>query len=162
MTCVGVTPRGRGRYALFVSLGPHVSEWRDLRDALLALVEDAGALDAWVLDAWDNLWCAAHLSVEPTTSELDALAKRALMGITPSLARGGKLDRVLPSVEGRHAHARSFANVYFVLVAYDAHARDVALAITRHLPTIERLTVALPPPDGTSGHAAARRLLRSE
>lgn len=34
----------------------------------------------------------------------------------------------------------------------------IARGVRRFLPTIERLTVALPPPDGTSGHAAARRM----
>lgn len=130
-------------------LGPDVVEWQALRDALRALAEDCAALDAFVLDRWGRLWCAAH-AVDPSAqSEAIGLARRAV-----AFHRGsGTLDRSLPASNGRRAHARSFASAYLVLVMHDELARDLRGSIDRHLAQIERCTLALPRQDETEPSA---------
>ena len=43
-----------------MSLGPDVPEWEALRARLAALAAESRAHNAYVLDAWGTLWCAAH------------------------------------------------------------------------------------------------------
>ena len=55
-----------------------------------------------------------------------------------------------------YAYVRSFANIYVVMVRYSAPFELPAAraAVGAHLPEIERLTLALPPPDGPGSEGA--------
>src|SRR5262249_37551162 len=53
----------------------HTAEWYELQKRLAALAEAAHAHNAYVLDAWENLWCAAHSIPD-------------LHGTSPDLRRG--------------------------------------------------------------------------
>lgn len=138
-------------------LGPAVPEWAALVRSLAALTERAAATNAFVTDAWGHLWCRAWSPDSP--HEVLALARRVADSAAKPLERGGHLGRGAVDAQGAW-YARSFAGVYIVLIVFDG-AFDVALvraALGESLPTIEALTLALPPPDGPETGAAAAEL----
>ena len=97
-----------------------------------------------------------------TTAEIEsqpatwAAAMRLIPEATRLLARPG--ERVLAIGCGTSVFvAESFAALYLVILWFEqAFDRDWVRACVRHaLPTIEGLTVALPPTDGPFSEAAA-------
>jgi hypothetical protein len=142
-----------------VSLGAHVPVWQRLADQLRQLAEHTGAAHAVVADAFNDLWCRDSALGEDGTGTAFALLDRALRSASRPPERGGRIDLVRAS-EPPYLIARSFAGVYVLILWFDAPFEpDWARGHVHHmLPDIERLTVALPPPDGPeSGANAARR-----
>lgn len=139
-------------------LGPHVDEWRALAEVLAAVAERTGARNAFVVDAWGHLWCRARALGLHEQDEVLALARRALDRAARPLARGGRLDHTEIEEAGGW-YARSFADVYAVLVAFDGPIDELAVRrVTRErLAEIEALTLALPPPEGPDATEAAKR-----
>ena len=132
--------------------------WEDLRNELERVATGAHAYNAYVLDAWDVLWCAAHSFAAVYEEDLVAIVHAAGSKKGISLSRGGKLDTSLSSPKG-HAYLRTYGSCYVVVLRYagpfdESKARDV---VTAALPRLEALTLLLPPPDGpgSSGNEAA-------
>lgn len=141
-----------------------------LNEALGELVEMLGASHALVLDQSELVWGAFHPFAVPEARVLEDAQRFYLRDVAPrsaALKRGKRLYVCEPSFEERRRDgavtdvtpphfAKSFANIYVLVVWFDApfeelEARDLVDAA---LPRIERLTLALPPPDGphlTSG-----------
>jgi hypothetical protein len=142
-----------------MALGPHVKEWRELEAALEELVTRLGAANAAVADAWNDLWCRAHSEGGHEKTAAFELLDRALATLGRPLPRGGKLD-LCESAASPWFIARSFAAVYVLLVWFDGpfQAEAAQTHIKRALPTIERLTTSLPPPNGHDDAANSGRL----
>lgn len=120
-------------------------EWLRLQHRLGDLASEAGAQNAFVLDAWANLWCAAH-SYDGSAAQLATLAtERALASVRPPLPRGGHIDG-----EFFFGYIWSFAGVYVLVLRFTRtfDAEPVRVLVVKALPSIEALTLALPPPDG--------------
>jgi hypothetical protein len=144
-----------------MALGSHVPEWSALRSELQGVATGCLASVVAVVSTGNVLWCASR-----TDAYVDGLADDFYHAqIAPrrrALARGERLDLVQPSLqmigtEGRRLgvhrpysiFARSFANIYVLVVwisgPYDEGA--VKAEMERSLPSIEALTVSLPPPN---------------
>jgi hypothetical protein len=125
-----------------------------LRAELDAVVTDAGALNAYVVDAWDNVWCIARGSqTARPCRELAECVHSAVKQTGVSLARGGRLDMALSEGYGQ-VYLRSYASCYVILLQFSGpfnlnRARD---AVRAALPRLEALTL-LRPPDGGPGSA---------
>jgi hypothetical protein len=88
----------------FVQDSENVSEsreWEELRKELEALADVAHAFNAYVLDAWDNVWCAARWFTSIYPEDLIAFVHAAIARKGIPLQRGGKLDVPLVPVEMR-------------------------------------------------------------
>jgi hypothetical protein len=133
-------------------------EWEELRGELERVAAAALAYNAYVLDAWDVMWCAAHSFTAVYGEDLAAIVHAAAAKKGVSLTRGGKLDTSVSGPKG-HAYLRTYGSCYVVVLRYagpfdESKARDVATAA---LPRLEALTLLLPPPGGpgSSGNEAA-------
>lgn len=128
-----------------------VPEWLALQDRLVTLTTFTGAHNAYVVDAWLNIWCSAHSYDAALEGLARDLTRTALGTLRPSLQRGGRLDRSLPCT-----YMRSYAGVYVLLLRFSGEFEDRAVqsAVAAALPAIEALTVALPPPDGPGAGGA--------
>ena len=126
-------------------------EWLALQERLVSLTTFAAAHNAYVVDAWLNIWCSAHSFDGSEEAIAMDLTRTALGTLRPSLQRGGRLDRTLPRM-----YMRSYAGVYVLVLRFpgefDRHA--VQSAVVAALPAIEALTLALPPPDGPGAGGA--------
>jgi hypothetical protein len=130
-------------------LGPDVPEFRDLSAALERLSSASGAVNAVVLDAWYELWCRARVLSFHDQDLVISILRRALASTDKPLQQGGRVHWV--DAEGDPpSFAVSFAGVYVLVLWFDAPASELAVrrAVNQALPTIEALTIALPPPDG--------------
>jgi hypothetical protein len=136
-------------------LGPHVPAWVALQGELRLLVTRTSSDDAWVLDAWGNVWCATRPVLEDQARIIKAVLAE-LEALKPPLQRGGRLDRVLGGAAAC-SYARSFATVYVLVVSFPGPVPKFVArqAIATALPRIEALTISLPPPDGSSPGSAA-------
>jgi hypothetical protein len=136
-------------------LGSHVPEWVALQQELELLVTQTSSDNAYVLDAWGNVWCAARPALGPTQKAIIKIALAEVDALQPPLQRGGRLDRMLEGM-AEHSYARSFATVYVLLVSFrgSVSTLDARRTIAMVLPRIEALTVALPPPDGPDAGSA--------
>jgi hypothetical protein len=124
-------------------------EWEKLRSELERLMHASRAFNAYVLDAWDNVWCSAHGYADTVHEDLTELVHDAARHRGISLTRGGKLDTYFSGRAG-HAYLRTYGSCYVLLLRFSgpfdhANAREIT---TEHLPRLEALTLALPPPDG--------------
>jgi hypothetical protein len=129
-------------------------QWKALRRELESVAQRAKAFNAYVLDAWDNQWCAAHgFSAMPRDDLMDLI--RAGVGRRTPLRRGGALDAVVSSRIG-HAFLKSFASCYVLLLRYAGRFDDdlTRTVVMEALARIEALTIALPSPDGPGFDAA--------
>jgi hypothetical protein len=134
------------------------SEWEELRVELDALANAAVAFNAYVVDAWGIVWCAARYFESVYPEDLADLVRLAEARRHVRVTHGGKLDAVLSGSKG-HAYLRTYASCYVVLLRYagpfdEPKARDVVSAA---LPRLEAITLRLPPPEGpgSSGNEAA-------
>lgn len=141
-----------------MALGVHDPTWRALAERLGALCTRAGAENAVVADAWNDLWCRATTLAGDQQPLAFHLLDWSLSSATKPLPKGGRVDLANTETDPYFA-ARSFAGVY-VLIVWFAAPFDVSTVrgLMRHaLPDIERLTCALPPPDGPDRDANADR-----
>lgn len=137
-------------------LGPTVPEWSALRQALSEVANATRSEMACVLDATGDLWCASHPIDEPRQQWAMQTVRDAFHAPHPQIARGGHLGRRV-SHGDRPAYLRSFAGTYVLLVALAEPVDEVGLhrVVDAALPEVERLTLALPPPDGPQARASA-------
>jgi hypothetical protein len=124
-------------------------EWEALQRELEAVAGAAEAYNAYVLDAWDNLWCAARHFDAVYQEDLVAIVQAATESKGGTLQRGAKLDTCLPGPKG-HSYLRTYGSCYVVVLRFggafdETKARDVVSAA---LPRIEALTLRIPPPNG--------------
>lgn len=130
-------------------LGPDTPQWNQLAARLAALVQQAGAMNAVVMDAHNALWCRASYLGEGEKQWVFELLARALPLATGPLERGGRIDHVRCEVAPFWL-ARSFAGIYVLVLWFERPFADawVRAIVRRALPDIEALTTSLPPPDG--------------
>jgi hypothetical protein len=131
--------------------GEDFPEWERLGTALLALVEACGARNAFVLDAWANLWCSGNAYDGPDGDLAMDLAHELLSSLAVPLNRGGRIDRV-----EHRSFLKSFAGIYVLALLFDGpfSPAQVRAAIDKALPGIEALTLLLPPPEGPDAGGA--------
>jgi hypothetical protein len=142
-----------------MALGSHIAEWRALRQELQRIATACSASLVAVVSTGNVLWCASRID-----EDVDGLADDFYHShIAPrrrALTRGERLDLVQPSMRivhidggrvlSRHVtFARSFANIYVLVVWIDGPCDDDAVKVemNRSLPAVEALTVSLPPPN---------------
>jgi len=123
-------------------------KWRALRGKLGELTLSAPCDNAFVLDAWGNLWCSAMSAKRESLDAIVTATDAALRALKPPLPRGGKLDRVVRL--HLDAYLRSFGSAYILFLLFPAsfdvdHVRPI---VNAELPRIAALTAALPPPEG--------------
>jgi hypothetical protein len=123
-------------------------KWRALRRTLAGLTISANCSNAFVLDAWGNLWCSAASAKRESLDSIVSTTESALRALKPPLPRGGKLDRVVRL--HLDAYLRSFGGAYVLFLlfpdSFDVH--QIRPIVTAELPAIASLTAALPPPEG--------------
>ncbi len=129
---------------------------QELAAALTELIEEVGAANAFVFDAWGLIWCSAHLTHGSDQRRLYEEVKFILESLSRPLEKGGKLDRVFPH-GGAPTYCTSFAATYVLAVWLDAGTNEFLLRrrVREALPRIEAMTLALPPPDGSDPTSAA-------
>ena len=132
---------------------PDFPQWQRLANALERLAADCSATGGFVLDAWANLWCAGNDLYHGSESGVVMdLTHKELSDLPVALTRGGRIDLASDAT-----YFRSFAGIY-VLVLRFAGPFDLATvraATLTALPTIEALTLLLPPPGGPDPNGAA-------
>jgi hypothetical protein len=126
-------------------------EWQRLASALAALAAECGAQNAYVLDAWANLWCSAHAYDRFGGDVAMQVTDAQLRKLKVPLNRGGRLHAVTST-----DYLRSFAGIYVVLLHFvEPFDADAMLTATdAALPRIETLTLLLPPPEGPGSGSA--------
>jgi hypothetical protein len=148
-----------------VSLGPDNPVWKKLYEALSGLAVKCGAPFAFVIDEGNGLWCVGLADSIPTTSTThedraaDRFYKNEMVPRLARLRRGSRIDVVKTDGDDRYIGV-SFAGIYVVVVWFNG-AFDPALVrarIRRALPTIEALTLALPPSGGPGCDQGAERI----
>jgi len=127
--------------------------WLALREELGGITAATGAANAYVLDAWGNLWCSARSVPENILQFAVRIAEFIVRTTKPPITRGGKLDQSVPTQGAVAGYIRSFSGVYILLVLSETRMdrgtiQVLRAIITRALPRIEALTLSLPPPDG--------------
>jgi hypothetical protein len=141
-------------------LGSHIPAWLRLQDALRELVQRIGATDAVVLDESNCVWCTSGLSHD-NLDAIKRLYEREVEKLHVPLRRGGRLSVARSAESPANAYlAESFGGFYILALWFNG-AFEPALArarVRRELPRIERLTLALPPPDGPDSASAAGRM----
>ena len=130
---------------------------QELATELHALVTRADCKNAFVFDAWGLIWCAAHLPHGEDRARLYAQVKAILEQLDPPLQRGTRLDRVFPD-DVAPMYCISFAATYVLGLWLDADTNEflVRRSVADALPTIETMTLSLPPPDGSGGSSGAQ------
>jgi hypothetical protein len=130
---------------------------RALAIQLRALCEHAAASNAFVFDAWGLIWCSASLTFGDDQERLYAQVAAILESLVLPLHGGGKLDRVF---EDEHAatYCVSFGVTYVLGLWMTPETNELAMrrAVRDALPTIESLTLSLPPPDGPGSTSGAQ------
>jgi hypothetical protein len=132
-------------------------EWQDLQHELETIARTAEAFNAYVLDAWDNLWCAAHDFAMLPREDLVDLIRVGLGGKAP-LYRGGTLDTFLSGQMGQ-AYMKTYASCYVLLLRFlgPFDHKAARTVVYDALPRLEALTLRLPPlggPGSSAGEAA--------
>jgi hypothetical protein len=118
-------------------------------------VTDVRGQNAYIVDAWGNLWCSAHTVEWRCQSAAIDVVKTELARAELPLQRGGKIDRQGHQRNGS-TYLRSFAGVFVLLVRFESPfdqdlVRSVVGATLRRL---EGLVVSLPPPNGPGSGSA--------
>lgn len=147
-----------------MALGPSHPTWSALYDALAALALECGGAFAFVVDEGNGLWCVGLANEPPTTAthrENQFADRFYAVEVVPRMAsirRGVGWEAVRLEPNDRYV-ALSFAGIYVLVVAFDADfAPHMARArMRRAVPTIEALTLALPPSGGPGSEAMAQR-----
>lgn len=124
-------------------------EWEALQRELDQVANAVDAYNAYVLDAWDNLWCSARHFDLVYNEDLVAIVRAATAPKGVPLTHGAKLDTCLPAPKG-HSYLRTYGSCYVVVLRFggtfdETKTREV---VTAALPRIEALTLRLPPPNG--------------
>jgi hypothetical protein len=137
---------------------PRSPEWEELRAELEAIAAACSSFNAYILDVWDNSWCAARGFNDMPRADLADFIHAAASRKAVTLTRGGKLDTSLSGPMG-HAFLRTYGSCYVLLLRFSRpfdveKTRDTVRAA---LPRLEALTMRLPPPDGpgSDGNEAA-------
>jgi hypothetical protein len=122
---------------------------------------DVYASNAWIFDAGGTVWCVARPPEAIFGEALDAQIRNVLVGLPKPLTRGGRIDATFGEPTARlipRVYCRSFASIY-VLGLWPTSSTVKFLmqkAVRAALPTIEALTLALPPPGGTEPNSGAQ------
>ena len=146
-----------------MDLGPETPGWSLLAQELATLVGATHAHNAYVIDAWGGVWCAAHDFSETLPEPVDALLESALSRLEKPLTKGGTLDAVISNTEAEpmgHAYLCSFAAVRILFLRFSGpfEPAPVREAVSAALPRVEALTLSLPSPDDpVSGEAVRPR-----
>ena len=137
-----MTPRSEVRV-------PTSPEWEELRKALEALADATGAFNAYVLDAWDYLFCAARWFEHVYADDLAAVVRAAVARNGIPLQRGGKLDLTILH-QNCPTYLRTYGSCYVLVLRFAApfEEGEVRQRVAAVLPRLELLTISLPPPDG--------------
>lgn len=124
-------------------------EWEELRAELETVVGASSCFNAYVFDAWDNFWCAAHSFMEARGEDLVHLIHAAAARERVTLTRGGKLDTAISGRLG-HAYLRTYGSCYIVFLRFSGpfDVNETRTVVRAALPRLEALTMRLPPPDG--------------
>jgi hypothetical protein len=134
-------------------------EWQALQMDLELIVKATRAFNAYVFDAWDNMWCAARGFSEVSRDDLVDIVHAGIRGRSP-LARGGHLDIAMSDRMG-HRYLRSYGSCYVLLLRFSAPCDVTAIraSVGAALARLETLTLRLPPAGGpgSSGSEAANR-----
>jgi hypothetical protein len=131
-----------------------------LREALHELVVEAGASYAAVLDQSNDLWCSTPL-FSHVAAAADRFYAAEVADKRDALRRGSRLRVARSRKEPEDSYvAESFAGIYVLLLGFDGEfdpfTADAKLRAA--LPRIERLTLALPPPDGPVAGDGVRKM----
>ena len=133
------------------------SAQRALAIQLRSLCERAGANNAFVFDAWGLVWCSASLTFGADQERLYAQMATILSSLTPPLQHGGRLDRVFRD-EHAAMYCVSFGVAYVLGLWTMPETNELAMrrAVRDALPSVEALTLSLPPPGGSGGSPGAQ------
>ena len=136
----------------------HSQAQHELASELRILVENAGATNAFVFDAWGIIWCSATLTFGDDETRLYAQVPEVLGAVAPPLARGGKLDRIFAH-DVSPMYCVSFAASYILglWLSLEADEFRVRRLVKKALPRVEAMTLSLPPPNGPDASAGAQR-----
>ena len=159
--------------SVHVSSRPPRSELLEaLHAELISFASEAGARDAFILDAHSPILWGTTETEAPTPRErllrsaacFRAAAKLRALPAMALLPRGGHLSGQ-ETAAGFGYMARSFASIYVAAVVYDGAFEELRArrAFAHALAPIERLLVALPPLDPSPvpiARAAAARARR--
>jgi hypothetical protein len=141
---------------------PYDPELRALSEELTHLGRLRFVCGVYVFDAWLNFLCTARMVDPIPLSLVQATIRDAVQAAGKPLHRGGKLDTLLPCGNGT-AFIHSYAGIYVLVVRFGDLPDEplpsdasvvVRAASLRALPKISRLTLALPPPDGSGPGSA--------
>jgi hypothetical protein len=146
-----------------VALGPSHPVWAKLYETLAQLASDCGGTFAFVLDEGNGLWCVGIPGASPmgSTPDEDRAADRFYAAeIVPrmdKMRRGEAFELVHVDGQDRYA-AASFASMYVAVVWFEGEFDPFGARtkLRRALPQIEKLTLALPPPEGPSAGEGAK------
>jgi hypothetical protein len=128
-----------------------------LKAELNRLAGEVYATNAFVFDAWGLVWCCAVQPLAPDEAALLEQIKTVLSSGEPRLQSGGRISRTWPALNPP-LHCRSFAGVYVLGLWVTSNSTEFLLrpAVTRALPLLESLTLALPPPGGHDPNSGAQ------
>jgi hypothetical protein len=143
-----------------VGLGPTIPEWAALEDALRTLPYGTEARNAFIVDQGSRLWCRAFPMPRSDYAVAVRQARDALARLDKPLRRGGMLERALPDDDAHPTCLRSYAQLYVLVLSFAGPfpVLSVRGQVNTALPTLEELTLALPPSDGpTAGEGIAAK-----
>ncbi|MDI1475437.1 hypothetical protein [Polyangium sp. y55x31] len=158
-----------------------IPAWLKLHRRLVSLQDGVGATNAIVCDLSGSLLCyglsrrapsdpgaavealalrGTEADLERELSALSEMFDRVLRARPPGKDKPGAHFTVALADEEPFAYAQSFAGVYVLLLWFSGPFTPfpVAARIRSALPTIEALTVMLPPPEGPSRGAMSMRM----
>lgn len=143
-------------------LGPHCPEWVALDLRLSHLVVRRKAYFAAVIDTGGCVWCMSpDYDIRVQYAAADRFYKSEIKPRERNLCRTGPIW--LEHSQGPDFYvAQSFASIYFLVIWFHSPRSfgSIHHALDHELPIIEKLTLALPPPDGPQSSANAMALPR--
>ncbi|MDI1444066.1 hypothetical protein [Polyangium sp. 6x1] len=157
-----------------------IPAWLQLHRRLVSLQDEVGAMNAIVCDLSGSLLCyglsrrpqtglaaweapslrLTELELQRELSTLGEMFARVLRARPPGKDRPGASFTVVLADDEPFVYAQSFAGVYVLLLWFSGPFTPfpVAPRVRSALPSIEALTVMLPPPEGPSRESGAMRM----
>lgn len=121
--------------------------WRMLNAALGDLVIETGAAGAAVLDDGNGLWCTSHPGLD---ARADRFYREEIATHPEVKLRRGVGFHLVRTTPPDHAYiAESFSSIYVLVLFFDADFDPFTnrTLLKSALPRVERLTLAIPPPN---------------